>query len=44
MHCLENGDSEAEILGAANEALEAYWGLLDGVCLEAGITLTARPC
>lgn len=35
--CLENGASQEEVLGAASEALDAYWNLLDGVCREAGI-------
>jgi pyrroloquinoline-quinone synthase len=35
--CLANGTSEAEVLAAAQQALEAYWGLLDGVCAEIGI-------
>jgi pyrroloquinoline-quinone synthase len=38
LRCLELGASEDEILGAAGEALESYWGLLDGVCVEAGVT------
>jgi pyrroloquinoline-quinone synthase len=36
--CLEAGASETEILNAAGQALDAYWGLLDGICVEAGIS------
>ena len=36
--CLDSGTSPSEITGAATEALDVYWGLLDGVCDEAGIT------
>ena len=36
---LENGASADETLKAANRALDAYWGLLDGVCVEAGIEM-----
>lgn len=39
--CLEFGTSPAVITGAAIEALDAYWGLLDGVCDEAGISCPA---
>lgn len=35
--CLDAGATREEILGAAGEALDAYWHLLDGVCREAGI-------
>ena len=34
---LEQGASETELFAATNRALDAYWGLLDGVCKEAGI-------
>jgi pyrroloquinoline-quinone synthase len=37
-HCLEAGASGDEIIQAAGQALDAYWGLLDGVCAEAGIS------
>ena len=37
LRCLENDAEPATVLGAASEALDAYWGLLDGVCHEAGI-------
>lgn len=37
--CLEDGATEEEIIDAADEALSAYWGLLDGVCQEAGIPM-----
>ena len=36
-HCLSTGASPKEIFSTANEALEVYWGLLDGICLEVGI-------
>lgn len=36
--CLEAGASPNRVLRAATEGLDAYWGLLDGVCEEAGIT------
>jgi len=36
--CLEAGVPAAVIHEAVNRALDAYWGLLDGVCHEAGIT------
>lgn len=35
--CLETGSTREEVLAAASQALEAYWGLLDGVCREAGL-------
>ena len=37
--CLENGSSAEVVLESANEALDAYWGLLDGVCEEVGIVM-----
>ena len=37
--CLESGTTGDEVLGAAGEALDAYWQLLDGVCREAAIPL-----
>ena len=37
--CLENGDSGEVALKAAGQALEVYWGLLDGICQEAGVAL-----
>jgi len=33
--CLDNGTSPDVVMDAANEALDAYWKLLDGVCEEA---------
>jgi pyrroloquinoline-quinone synthase len=36
--CLENGSSAEEILSSASDALDAYWGLLDGICEETGIS------
>jgi len=32
--CLDAGASAAEVLGAADASLDAYWRLLDGVCAE----------
>jgi len=40
LRCLEDGASAQAVLESAGEALEAYWGLLDGVCAEAGISLS----
>lgn len=39
LRCLENGSSSEDLFEAAKEALDAYWGLLDGICLEAEIPL-----
>ena len=33
--CLDNRTSVDTVMNAANEALDAYWNLLDGVCEEA---------
>jgi pyrroloquinoline-quinone synthase len=38
--CLDAGTSSALIINAANEALDAYWNLLDSVCEEANVQLT----
>ena len=38
--CLDNGASEYEVVRAADAALDAYWGLLDRVCAETGVTAT----
>ena len=38
--CLDAGTSPAAVMNVAEEALEAYWNLLDGVCEEAGVQLT----
>jgi pyrroloquinoline-quinone synthase len=35
--CLENGASAEQVLTSAAQALDAYWGLLDGICEEACI-------
>lgn len=35
--CLENGASPEQILTSAEQALDAYWGLLDSIYTEAGI-------
>jgi len=35
--CLDAGASPPAIIDAAHQALDAYWGLLDGVCEQAGI-------
>jgi pyrroloquinoline-quinone synthase len=37
--CLESGASPQGVLDSANQALDAYWGLLDGVCQEIGLPL-----
>ena len=36
--CLDGGVSPAVVLDAATDALDAYWGLLDGICDEAGVS------
>jgi pyrroloquinoline-quinone synthase len=36
--CLENGTSAEEVLTSAAQALDSYWGLLDGICEETGIS------
>ena len=38
--CLNSGTPPATIIKAAEEALDAYWKLLDGVCEEAGLQST----
>jgi len=38
--CLDAGTSPAAVMNAAEEALDAYWNLLDGVCEEAGVQLS----
>ena len=38
-HCLERGATAAEVLAAATLALDAYWGLLDGVCERTGVAM-----
>jgi pyrroloquinoline-quinone synthase len=40
--CLERGESPETVLTAASTALDAYWGLLDGICEEAGIHCPAE--
>jgi len=35
--CLADGASGERVLESAGRALDAYWGLLDGICAEAGI-------
>ncbi len=37
-HCLSDGASMDQVLQAAGQALDAYWGLLDGVCAETGVS------
>ena len=39
--CLQSGESAERIMTAAEESLEAYWHLLDGVCEEAGVETAA---
>ena len=38
--CLDSGTSPGTIMNAAEEALDAYWNLLDGVCEETSLQLT----
>jgi pyrroloquinoline-quinone synthase len=38
--CLDAGTSSDAVMNAAEEALGAYWNLLDSVCEEAGVQLT----
>ena len=38
--CLDSGTSPGTIMNAAEEALDAYWNLLNGVCEEASLQLT----
>ena len=38
--CLDAGTSPNAVMNAAEEALDAYWNLLDGVCEEAGVHFT----
>lgn len=37
MRCLADGATQESVLESASEALDAYWGLLDGICEEADI-------
>ena len=39
--CLDGGASPEVALDAATDALDAYWGLLDGVCDEAGVSTSS---
>lgn len=39
VRCQADGATQASVLGSAKQALEVYWGLLDGICVEAGIPL-----
>ena len=38
--CLDAGSSPEIVLDSADQALTAYWGLLDGICEGAGLTST----
>ena len=38
--CFDSGTSPGTIMDAAEEALDAYWNLLDGVCEETSLQLT----
>ena len=38
--CIDAGASSDAILTSADDALNAYWGLLDGICEDAGIPMT----
>jgi pyrroloquinoline-quinone synthase len=37
MQCLADGATHERVMESANAALDAYWGLLDGICEEAQI-------
>jgi len=37
LRCLMIGASPEVMLDSARQALDAYWGLLDGVCTDASI-------
>jgi pyrroloquinoline-quinone synthase len=37
MQCLADGASQESVMESASKALDAYWGLLDGICEEARI-------
>jgi pyrroloquinoline-quinone synthase len=37
--CLDFGASPQAVLDSAGQALDAYWGLLDGVCQETGVPM-----
>ena len=39
--CLHHGESAEKIMVATAESLDAYWSLLDGVCEEADIEISA---
>ena len=39
--CLQSGESAEKIMTAAEESLDTYWGLLDGVCEETGVGIAA---
>lgn len=39
LRCLENGTTTQQVLDSASQALDAYWGLLDGICESANIPL-----
>lgn len=40
MRCLATGARPEAILDSAREALDAYWGLLDGICQEASVPVS----
>ena len=40
--CLEQGADGDDVLEAAEDALDAYWNLLDGVCEEAGVPMATH--
>jgi pyrroloquinoline-quinone synthase len=43
VRCLEAGASHESVVESARTALDAYWGLLDGICAEAGIPTAMAP-
>jgi pyrroloquinoline-quinone synthase len=38
VHLLNNGASPEQVITSAEQALDAYWDLLDGICAEAGVS------
>ena len=42
--CLDDGASPEMVLGGATDALDAYWGMLDGICTESGVSTSSCSC
>ena len=36
----DGSNARTRVLGAATDTLDAYWGLLDGICEETGVATT----